>query len=97
MKHKPENEIPKHQKKKGSKNFIIQRKMTQKEALRKLDKERQRILEECQWLACWTKYETEKQAQQGLDKIERDKKQLGGFNFHKGYDHRIIENKRGKK
>ncbi len=94
MKHKPENEVAKHRRKKGNKPFIIQKKMTTMEAERRTRNEQERIAREMKWTDGYTKYETRKAAEQALEKINKQKRyrtDLNMFCYHVGYDHKIVD------
>jgi guanylate kinase len=94
--HEEDEIIAKHRRKKGQKPFVIQRRMTASEADRRIQKEYDRIMKEREWDTTYTKYETEQRAEQALGDIEKKKAHTGGFNHHRGYDHRIIDTREEK-
>lgn len=96
MKHKPENEVPRHKKKKGRKYFKILHRMTKEEAHRQRVKFEAGLLKELEWGDGWSNYETLKQAEQALEAIEKQKASALGYSYYRGKEHKIIDTRERK-
>jgi hypothetical protein len=90
-KHKPENESPKHQRKKARKYFKIQHRMTREEAHRQRVKLEASILKDMEWSDGWSNYESLKQAEQALEDIKKQQANTTGYCYYRGKQHRVVD------